>query len=670
MTPQNTVAQFYRSTEEALVFRYTFENRSFTGRTLRINVRDRDTNTIKKTLNAPTNLTITSSGVSGHPADNDIAAQVSLADMSLWSVGEYEVDLLDVTNAGSPTRLVAGRVTMHEPGKLVYGVVGNQVTIRVEANQAVITAVGGVGIPGPATNVTIGVVDTLPPGSDATAGMTGEPPDLVLGLGIPQGDTGDTGDKAWSPVYAIAADGTRRVLRLESWVGGEGAAPPTTSGGNPLYVGPAGLTTTIGDASDVRGVIGLTGNKGWSPILAMVPDSARRVLQVQSWTGGEGTPPASGSYLGPAGFVAAIGDATDFRGEPGASVGPGSIGTEELADEAVTEEKIDPDYRATLATQDDLDGFTPRTDPTGSSAIPAGTTGQRDGSPAAGYIRFNLTTGEYEGYNGTAWVPIGGGGALVADTPPTANLREGLLWFSRSWGALFVYYVDANGGHWVSTTPVIDPSAFVLKSTAQADLAFSAYMWGLRTAVDAAAARAALVVPWELIEQKSPTLGQTEIDFTSFPAGFDRFAMEIDGIGVVTDDTTIYLRVQTGGSTWQVTGYGFGGRIAGPGGSADMGSSIDSYSLSIPLNRFGAGNAIGNAVGKGLSSKVSFNPKDTNSSRKFRIESDWTRSDGLHIGAWIMGVYGSNTAITGVRIMPGTGGLKGQGNVKLLGLRA
>ncbi|MEL0099793.1 MAG: hypothetical protein VW907_09580, partial [Opitutae bacterium] len=41
--------------------------------------------------------------------------------------------------------------------------------------------------------------------------------------------------------------------------------------------------------------------------------------------------------------------------------------------------------------------------------VPAGTTAQRPGSPGTGNIRFNTTETEFEGYNGTAWAPIGGG---------------------------------------------------------------------------------------------------------------------------------------------------------------------------------------------------------------------------------------------------------------------
>lgn len=51
----------------------------------------------------------------------------------------------------------------------------------------------------------------------------------------------------------------------------------------------------------------------------------------------------------------------------------------------------------------------PRTSTTGAALVPTGTTGERDGSPAAGYFRFNSTLGKFEGYSGTAWGSVGGG---------------------------------------------------------------------------------------------------------------------------------------------------------------------------------------------------------------------------------------------------------------------
>jgi len=50
-----------------------------------------------------------------------------------------------------------------------------------------------------------------------------------------------------------------------------------------------------------------------------------------------------------------------------------------------------------------------KTSSTGSAAVPSGTQAQRDGSPSAGYFRFNSDTSSFEGYNGSAWGSVGGG---------------------------------------------------------------------------------------------------------------------------------------------------------------------------------------------------------------------------------------------------------------------
>jgi hypothetical protein len=54
-------------------------------------------------------------------------------------------------------------------------------------------------------------------------------------------------------------------------------------------------------------------------------------------------------------------------------------------------------------------GFVEKSSNTGSAYLPTGTTGQRDGSPSAGYLRFNSTLSKPEVYNGTAWGSVGGG---------------------------------------------------------------------------------------------------------------------------------------------------------------------------------------------------------------------------------------------------------------------
>lgn len=54
-----------------------------------------------------------------------------------------------------------------------------------------------------------------------------------------------------------------------------------------------------------------------------------------------------------------------------------------------------------------------KTGSTGSAQIPAGTTAQRDASPALGYLRYNSTDDSFEGYKSTGWGSIGGGGGAT-----------------------------------------------------------------------------------------------------------------------------------------------------------------------------------------------------------------------------------------------------------------
>lgn len=58
-----------------------------------------------------------------------------------------------------------------------------------------------------------------------------------------------------------------------------------------------------------------------------------------------------------------------------------------------------------------------KTGDTGSALIPVGSTAQRNGTPGAGYFRFNNSTNQFEGYNGTAWGAVGGGATGGANNP-------------------------------------------------------------------------------------------------------------------------------------------------------------------------------------------------------------------------------------------------------------
>lgn len=58
-----------------------------------------------------------------------------------------------------------------------------------------------------------------------------------------------------------------------------------------------------------------------------------------------------------------------------------------------------------------------KTSNTGSASFPAGTTAQRDASPLFGYSRANSDDTKMEWWNGTAWVPMGGGATGAPNNP-------------------------------------------------------------------------------------------------------------------------------------------------------------------------------------------------------------------------------------------------------------
>lgn len=120
------------------------------------------------------------------------------------------------------------------------------------------------------------------------------------------GQKGEKGDNGATPTIVqgtatTGAPGTQVLIDFES------------KGDNTYqynFTIPAGLI----------GTNGTNGDNGWSPILAVVSDGTRRVLQIISWTGGTGTPPSSiNQFLGSIGIVSTAVAAVDIRGAAGAS---------------------------------------------------------------------------------------------------------------------------------------------------------------------------------------------------------------------------------------------------------------------------------------------------------------------------------------------------------------
>ena len=78
---------------------------------------------------------------------------------------------------------------------------------------------------------------------------------------------------------------------------------------------------------------------------------------------------------------------------------------------------------------------------TGASKLNVGTTAERP-TPASGMLRFNSTSTEFEGYNGTAWASVGGA-ALSNDTTTATNIYP-LSAAATSGTAATIYTSNAN----------------------------------------------------------------------------------------------------------------------------------------------------------------------------------------------------------------------------------
>ena len=89
------------------------------------------------------------------------------------------------------------------------------------------------------------------------------------------------------------------------------------------------------------------------------------------------------------------------------------------------------------ATAVSTSGLVEKTSATGSAIVPSGTDAQRDGTPSAGYFRFNTDSDTFEGYDGTAWGAIGGGGvdlsAVDQDIIPDADSTRDIGSTSNRW---------------------------------------------------------------------------------------------------------------------------------------------------------------------------------------------------------------------------------------------
>lgn len=158
------------------------------------------------------------------------------------------------------------------------------------------------------------------------------------------------------------------------------------------------------------------------------------------------------------------------------------------------------------------------------------------------------------------------------------------------------------------------------------------------------------------------------IDFTGLTAGTHKLFVE--GLRPAVDSDTLRLRVQTGGVTWQATGYLYAANATGVGAAtANYGSAADGTTASVGLSRVGAGLGVGNATGEGWSGEITFNPALNDVRRVFKYDCGWILPDGALTVASGYGSYSDVGAITGVRLFFTGSNFENVGRYRLLKMR-
>lgn len=82
---------------------------------------------------------------------------------------------------------------------------------------------------------------------------------------------------------------------------------------------------------------------------------------------------------------------------------------------------------------------------TGSITLPSGTTAERP-TPAAGMIRYNSSSGEFEGYNGSAWGTIGGGASAGGAIYQNKNSISANFTLDTNYNGMSVGPLTINSG--------------------------------------------------------------------------------------------------------------------------------------------------------------------------------------------------------------------------------
>lgn len=398
--------------------------------------------------------------VAGISADVTLAASIDSADLAavaaisadVATVGGIAADVSAVAAIDSDVTAVAADAT--DIGTVAADIADVSTVAGIAANvttvagiSADVTAVAGdatdIGtVAGIAANVTTvagvaaNVTTVAGIAADVTA-VAGDATDIGTVAGIAANVTTVAGISA--AVSTVAADGTdigavaaisadvqavadiaadvTAVAAIDSDVTTVATNVADITNFSDVYLGPAASDpATRNDSSALQA----------GDLYFNTADDAMKVYDGAAW---------QVAYVSGGGFLAASNNLSDVTNADTSltNLGGTTVGTSvfKAANVAAAQQALDLEvgvdvqaYDATIVVDADIgvtvqgydadtvkyDDVNPSFTDSGAIKLPAGTEAERPGSPAAGQLRFNEDSEEFEGYNGTAWGAIGGGG--------------------------------------------------------------------------------------------------------------------------------------------------------------------------------------------------------------------------------------------------------------------